>query len=140
MLRPTVKFLLLTEAFAVGTFAFGWWAVPVLALAWALLVSSSRPVLFATICATAAWSGVLLLDAARGPLDVVAQRFGGVTGFPPIALIAVTILFPALLSWTASSVGLAIRRFAVRRRGIQPEPAPASEPQRSSGEVVIADA
>ena len=98
MLKTTVKFLLLTEAFAVGTFAFGWWAVPLLAFLWAVFVGTrSRPVFFATICATAAWCGILLLDAARGPLVAVAERFGGVFGFRPIVLMVVTILFPALL-------------------------------------------
>src|SRR5688572_11148659 len=50
MLRATVKFLLLTEAFAVATFAFGWWAVPLLAFAWAAFVDTKRPVMFATLC------------------------------------------------------------------------------------------
>ena len=76
MLRATVKFLLLTEAFAVTTFAFGWWAVPLLAFAWAAFVDTRRPVMFATLCATSAWIAVLLLNAARGPVDIVAARFG----------------------------------------------------------------
>ncbi|HLE55757.1 MAG TPA: hypothetical protein VJB15_01605 [Rhodothermia bacterium] len=141
MLRATVKFLLLTEAFAVGTFAMGWWAVPAVAFAWAVVVDSrSRPVFFATLCAMAGWGSVLLLDAARGPLDVVAQRFGGIIGFPPIVLIALTILFPALLAWSASSVGVGIRSVAFGRRVEQSEPAATSQPQPTAGEVVVADA
>lgn len=140
MLRATVKFLLLTEAFAVATFALGWWAVPLLAFLWAVFMDAKRrPVFFATVCATAAWCGVLLLDAARGPLSVVAERFGGVLGFPPVALIAITILFSALLAWSASSVGAAIRRFVVVRRAETRGPEPAPQPRRGAGEVVVAD-
>jgi hypothetical protein len=140
MIRSTVKFLLLTEAFAVGTFAFGWWAVPVIAFAWALLVSGRRPVLFATICAMAAWCGVLLLDAVRGPLDVVAQRFGGVTGFAPLVLIAATILFPTLLAWSASSVGVGLRGLTSRRRVESHKPASPAAAPPSASEVIVADA
>jgi hypothetical protein len=140
MLRATVKFVLLTEAFAVATFALGWWAVPLLAFAWGALVDGrSRPVFLATICAMAGWGGVLLLDAARGPLDVVAQRFGGVIGFAPIVLISLTILFPALLAWSASSLGLVMRRFAAGRRLEQSEPAARAASPPTAAEVVIAD-
>jgi len=140
MLRATVKFLLLTEAFAVATFAFGWWAVPLLAFAWAAFVDTRRPVLFATGCATSAWIAVLLLDAARGPVDVVAARFGGVLGFPSVALIAVTIIYAALLGWSASVVGAAIRKPLLRKAAEPEEQAPAPQQRPASREVVIADA
>lgn len=135
-----MKFLLLTEAFAVGTFALGWWAVPLLAFLWAVFVGTrSRPVFFATICATAAWCGILLLDAARGPLVAVAERFGGVFGFRPIVLMVVTILFPALLGWSASSVGSAIRGVLSSRQAVSREPTAATQSQTSTGEVAVVD-
>jgi hypothetical protein len=140
MLRAMVKFLLLTEAFAVATYALGWWAVPLLAFAWAAFVDTrSRPVFFATLCATAAWCGVLLLDAARGPVDVVAARFGGVVGFRPIVLIATTIVFATLLAWSASSVGSALRKSILAGRAESHEPPSAPEQRLSAGEVPIAD-
>lgn len=135
-----MKFLLLTEAFAVTTFAFGWWAVPLLAFAWAAFVDTRRPVMFATICATSAWIAVLLLDAARGPVDIVAARFGGVLGFPSVALIAVTLIYAALLSWSASFVGAAIRKSLFRRAAKVKEPAPASHQRPNAREVAVADA
>jgi hypothetical protein len=140
MLRATVKFLLLTEAFAVATFAFGWWAVPLLAFAWAAFVDTRRPVMFATMCATSAWIAVLLLNAARGPLDIVAARFGGVLGFPSVALIAATIIYAALLSWSASFVGAAIRKSLFRKPAEVEEPEPAPQHRAGAREVAVADA
>jgi hypothetical protein len=119
MLRAAIKFVLIAEAFAVATYALGWWAVPLVALLCGLTISlDGKPVLYATICAAAGWSMLLLLDAARGPLGEVAARFGGVMGFPPLALVATTLLFPALLSWSASLIGSALRKKIVRERGV----------------------
>jgi hypothetical protein len=119
MLRAAIKFVLIAEAFAVATYALGWWAVPLVALLCGLTISlDGKPVLYATICAAAGWSMLLLLDAARGPLGEVAARFGGVMGFPPLALVATTLLFPALLSWSASLIGSALKKKIVRERGV----------------------
>jgi hypothetical protein len=121
MIRAIVKFLLLSEAFAVATYAFGWWAIALLALICGLVMNrEGRPVYYATICAAAGWLSLLLLDAARGPLGEVAVRFAGVMGFPPAALIATTLLFPALLAWSASSVGTVIRAKFLATRSMTP--------------------
>ncbi len=140
MLNKAVKFLLLTEAFAVVTFAAGWWGVPALAFVWGLAAeSSARSARFSTICAAAGWGSLLLLDAARGPLGEVATRFGGVMGLPPVVLIGITLLFPALLAWSASTIALVVRKTTLARRA-QPA-ATASEPISSVGAgVAIADA
>ncbi len=140
MFRSTVKFLLLTEAFAVTTYAFGWWAVPLLAFAWAAFVHTRRPVLFATICAASAWAAMLLNDAARGPVNTVGDRFGGILGIPSIALIAITIAFSALLAWSASCVGAAVRKSLFRKVVESEKPAPAERQRPTAGEVVVADA
>ena len=121
MLRAVVKFLLLSEAFAVATFAVGWWAIPLVAIICGLAMNpEGRPIYYATICAATGWLSLLLLDAARGPLGELASRFAGVMGFPPIALIVTTLLFPALLAWSASSVGAVIRAKVFGTRQIAP--------------------
>jgi hypothetical protein len=117
MLATVVTFLLLTEAFAVVTFAMGWWAVAVLAVIVGLAApANARSVRYATICAAAGWAVLLVLSAARGPVREVAFRFGGVMGIPPLALFGVTLLFPALLAWAASSLAAAIRTTMPARR------------------------
>ena len=121
MLRAIVKFVLLSEGFAVATYAFGWWAIPVVALICGLVMNrEGRPIYCSTICAAAGWFSLLLLDAARGPLGEVASRFAGVMGFPPAALLITTLLFPALLAWSASSVGTAIRARFYSTRELTP--------------------
>jgi hypothetical protein len=121
MLRAVVKFLLLSEAFAVATYAVGWWAIPLVALACGLAMNpEGRPIYYSTICAAAGWLSLLLLDAARGPLGELAARFGGVMGFPPVALIVTTLIFPALLAWSASSVGAVIRAKVFGARQMTP--------------------
>jgi hypothetical protein len=117
MVRAVVKFVLIAEAFSVLTYALGWWAVPLIALLCGLVISfDGRPVFYATAGAAAGWLMLLLLDAARGPLGEVGTRFGGVMGFPPAALFVTTLLFPALLAWSASSIGAAVRKKVVRER------------------------
>ena len=106
-----VKFVLVAEAFAVATYALGWWAVPLVALVCGLVIRpEGSPVLFPTVGASAGWLTLLLIDAARGPLGEVATRFGGVVGFPPVALVVITLLFPALLAWSAAFIGAETRR------------------------------
>ena len=123
MLRTVVKFILLSEAFAVVTFAGGWSGVPFLALVVGLsAVPEERPVRWATLCAAAAWLELLLLAASRGPLGEVATRFGGVLGLPPAVLFGVTLLFSALLAWSASTIGSAIRSAVLARRVGSAEP------------------
>jgi hypothetical protein len=154
MLRTVVKFVLLSEAFAIVTFAGGWSGVPVLALVLGLFTKADgKSVRWATVCAAAAWLELLLLAASRGPLGEVATRFGGVLGLPPVALLGLTLLFPALLAWSASSLGAAVRN-AVFARGVRSggRHAPATEGGRPDGtnasgeaanttpEVAIADA
>jgi len=117
MLRTVVKFILLSEAFAIVTFAGGWSGVPVLALVMGLFTASEgKPVRWATLCAATAWLELLLLVATRGPLGEVATRFGGVLGLPPVALLGITLLFPALLAWSASTIGTAVRSAVLARR------------------------
>jgi hypothetical protein len=51
---------------------------------------------------------LLAFDAVCGPVGVVGQRLGGVLRVPAVVLVLVTLLFPALLAWSAATVvGLA---------------------------------
>jgi hypothetical protein len=141
MLSKAVKFLLLTEAFAVATYAVGWWGVPVLALICGLAVEpKARPLSFVSLCAAAGWASLLLLDAARGPLGELARRFGGVMSLPPFVLILLTLLFPALLAWSAASIGVAVRRMIPVSHAQTAEPAAEPIANAGAGGVAIADA
>jgi hypothetical protein len=145
MLRTLVKFVLLAEAFAVGTFAVGWWSVPILAAAWALAAApDAKPVRSATICATAGWCSLLLLDATRGPIGRVGTQLAGVMLVPFVALIVITLLYPALLALSASTVAAAFRsRFLAHRvaqAAAELDLSSSGESSPSGGDIAIADA
>jgi len=140
MLGAFVRFLLLSEAFAVATFAFGWWSTAVLAFAWAIIYASpTGSVRYAMISATAGWGELLLLDAARGPVGQVAHSFGGVLGFPAVALFGITLLFPAFLAWSAAALGAGLRLRLFVRHPRADQLSGISEPLPESAGMAVAD-
>ena len=107
-MRSSVRFLVATILFAAGTWLFGWWTIPVVALGFGLL--PARPSLIAGAAAVA-WLVLLAVDAAGGSITRLANVLAGVMGLPSAALLLVTLLFPALVAWSAASLGDAARSF-----------------------------
>lgn len=100
-----MKFLLLSEAFAVMTFGLGWWTVPIVASLWGIFGSPARRrASFAAACAAFGWGCLLALHATRGSLPSVASQIAEVMTIPPISLYVATLLFPALLAWSAATL------------------------------------
>jgi hypothetical protein len=108
-MKKVVTVVLLAEAFAVATFALGWWSVPIVAALWALVPGDSGRPLVSALCAAGGWLTLLLLDAARGPVGTMGQKLGGVMGVPAFALWLLTLVFPALLAWSAAAVIRSLR-------------------------------
>ena len=114
-MRQAAAFLVLTLAFAAAS-VLGWWAIPATAALWGILRPvSRRPALVAAASAALAWSGWLLADglSPRGDFGGLATRLAGIFSLPSAGLIALTILFAALLAGSAAYVAGAI----VQRRG-----------------------
>jgi hypothetical protein len=107
--RSVVKLVLLAEAFAVTTFGLGWWSVPLVAAIWAAVSRSPRRAEIAALCATGGWASLLLLDIVKGPVATMATQLGSVMSLPPAVLYLLTLLFPALLAWSAASLIPAFR-------------------------------
>ena len=103
-MRNLVRFVLLAELFAVATYALGWWTVPVIGALWAVVSRDSNRAVIAGLCAAGVWASLLLLDAAKGPVGTMASRLGGVMGVPAFVLLILTLVFPALVAWSAASV------------------------------------
>ena len=103
-LNRAIGDILLAEAFAVATFAFGWWTVPVLAALYAIASSNPKRARAAGLCALAGWGTLLLLDFAKGPVAEMGHRLGGVMGVPSVVLYVLTLVFPALLAWSAAKI------------------------------------
>jgi hypothetical protein len=99
----------LVVAFAAATAIVGWWGVPVVGLVWGWWASRwlPRPVPVALVgaaSATGAWAALLWWTAFRGPLGRLAVLLGEIIGVPASLLIALTLLFAALLAGSASNV------------------------------------
>lgn len=109
--------VLLTAAVAIGTWAGGWSAVPLVAFLWgAWRREDPGAPLTAAACAPVAWAVLLLFSALRAPVLTVADRLGGLAGVPGPAIVAVMLLFAAGLGWSAAEVGRALMLLAVRGR------------------------
>jgi hypothetical protein len=109
-MRQTAAFLVLTLAFAAAS-VLGWWAIPATAALWGILRPIARwPALFAAAAAALAWSGWLVADAIspRGDFGGLAARLAGIFSLPAPVLIALTVLFAALLAGSAAYVAGAI--------------------------------
>jgi hypothetical protein len=100
--RRIVEGLAVLIAMMAGTWFAGWWMVPIVAvIAGAAAIA---PVLVATTAALA-WALFLIADAAQGPLGRIMTMLGGVMGLPGVVVVMLTILFPALLAWSAATLG-----------------------------------
>ena len=104
-----IKGILLAEAFAVATFGLGWWSVPLLAAVFALISVSRNRAIVAAVCAAGGWATLLLLDFAKGPVATMGTKLGGVMDLSPAVLYLATLLFPALLAWSAAALMPSLR-------------------------------
>ena len=117
-MRRVADMVGLAVLMAAGTWLAGWWAVPALAALWgagrawgAGSGQARRPPAWPTAAAAVvAWGGLLALQAARGPISVVAARVGAVMGIPAIALVVLTLVFAALTAWPVAFVAAALVR------------------------------
>jgi hypothetical protein len=116
MMRVALRLTLLTLAFGLATRVFGWWGVPLTAAGWGLL--SNGDGMTAAISVVLAWAALLLRDAAFGPFGDLATTLGQLFHAPPALVIALTLIFPALLAWSAAVVS-----GAGRNRPTSPPPA-----------------
>ena len=106
-----VFLVLLALLMALGTTLAGWWSVPVIGAAWGVVRALRRGVaLDAGIAGALGWALLLLRDAARGPVGVVAAQVGAVMGLGAAGLVVLTLLFPFLLGWAAALVSATLAR------------------------------
>ena len=114
-MRATIRIVLLAAAFALATRALGWWAVPIVGVAWTLLMRGSlRAPWQAALAAILGWGAIFVFAALTTPLGELARRVAGILGQPPAVLYAVTLLYGALLAWSGAGLALVV---PVRPRG-----------------------
>ena len=116
-MRTFIVWLVLVEATALSTAALGWWTVPVVAAIWGLASSAARGVWWkAALAAAAAWGLLLIVTATQGPVGLLAAKLGGLFGLPALAMIMLTLLFPALLAGSAAELAAMLREALLSRR------------------------
>lgn len=115
--RLALRTLLVSLAFAAAT-VIGWWALPVSAAAFGAMTSRDRsgPIV-AGVAAMIAWSGLLLYDAAFGPVGEVAATLGGILQIRPIAVYVLTLAFAGLVALCAAIVARSAARL-IRGEGL----------------------
>jgi hypothetical protein len=101
-MKKLTCFVIVAVAAALGTWMLGWWAIPVVALIAGLM--RCRASIVSAASATA-WLMLLAIDAASGSIGTVGTVLTGVMRVPAIGIYALTILLPALLGWSAASLG-----------------------------------
>jgi hypothetical protein len=103
-MRRFVEVVLLAEAFAVATFGLGWWSVPLVAAVWAFISRDPNRALVAALCAAGGWATLLALDIVKGPVLTMGNQLGATMNLPPVLLYLLTLVFPALLAWSAAAL------------------------------------
>jgi hypothetical protein len=110
-------FLLATFVIGALTWSLGWWGVVLGALAIGATAWRERGVAWITaLAAVAGWSALLIVDAAHGRFAALATTISGVIRVPTAALLCVTLLFAALLAWSAAVIASEIASGMDQRR------------------------
>ena len=97
--------LIVALVIACVTWFVGWWGVAVVALVAGAIYrrEGGRPWRVA-LGASGGWAVLLLIDAIGGRFGHVATTVAGAMSLPAAALLLVTLLFPALIGWSAATV------------------------------------
>lgn len=97
-----IEILLLSVVFAAGTWAGGWWTIPMIAMAWSFW--RRRAPWRAGIAAGVAWIMLLGLTIPWAPLGRLGPRLGGAIGVPGPAMLLLPPIFAFLLAWSTARV------------------------------------
>lgn len=91
-------------AMAGATWTLGWWGVALVAfVAGAVYSARDGRARLVALCAAESWAIIFLFDAMNGPLGKVAITVASLVKLPAIVLLVVTLVFPALLAWSAAA-------------------------------------
>jgi hypothetical protein len=108
-----IAFLAVALAIAALTWLLGWWGLVIAALvAGAVLHRRGGAAWIIALSGFVAWGVLVALNTIGGRFTALATSVGGVLRVPAAALLVVTLLFGALLAWSAAVVGGEIGRLA----------------------------
>lgn len=110
MARSLGSWLLLSLAFALGSWVGGWWAVPVLGGAWGLVQRRSlgRAPL-AAVAGAGGWGLLLALQSLRGPVGELAGTVGPILSLSGAHFFVLTLGFAAVVAWASAATAGSLR-------------------------------
>jgi hypothetical protein len=111
MKRALLRLALLAIAFGLGTYAFGWWSVPVIGAAWGLLnPGAPRVAARAAVAALIAWALLLFGPQLFGtPIVPFGIRLSAAMQIPAWSLWTAECVFPFALAWGGAALAAALR-------------------------------
>ncbi len=111
MKRALLRLALLTVAFGLGTYAFGWWAVPAIAVVWGLInPGAPRVAARAAVAALLAWVLLLFVPQLFGVRIVPwGIRLSAAMQIRPWMLWTAECVFPLALAWSGAALAAALR-------------------------------
>lgn len=103
---------------SVATWIIGWWTVALVAAVsgWYLRDVAAIAV-WTAAGAVLGWALLLTLDALGGRLGALSRVLSGTLSLPTAALVVLTLAIPALLGWSAATLGREAGDWLGRRRG-----------------------
>lgn len=109
-MKTALGIVMLAAAFAAGTAAVGWWAVPVIAFAWGWIADrAKRPALVAGTSALVGWGLLVLWDATGPAFRDVAAGVGAVLKTSASGFVEISLLFPLVVAMAAAGAANALR-------------------------------
>ena len=100
-MKSVLRTVMLAILIGAGTVGAGWWTVPLIALVWTRVFPHAAARI-AGAGAALAWGALIGWTAWQAPVLLLARRVSGVLLLPSWGLIALTLLFPALLAAAAA--------------------------------------
>lgn len=105
------RITLLALSFGIGTWVLGWGAVPLFAAVAGVMARHVRHQgIAAGVAAAVAWAALLAWSSSAGSVWSFSRVAGGAMGLSGVALILVTLIFPAALAWLATAVAQTLAR------------------------------
>jgi len=108
--------LLLAAMVAAGTLLVGWWTVPVIAAAYALLRRSAVAPREAMVGALLGWTLLLVRQMQQPSFTTLLDRLGGIFPLPGIGVAGLALLLAVLLAWSAARVTIGVFGVSDRAR------------------------
>ena len=112
--------LVISAAMGGLTWVLGWWGVAVAAAIVGFVFSEYGGGGWRVALAAAlAWAVLLAADGAMGPFGTLGTTLAGVMKVPAAVLVLLTLIFPALLAWSAATLVADARRLVSGRRQVR---------------------